>query len=264
MFNINNETLQYYAKGGFSGMCGIILSHPIDTVKTHVQSGKSLKLFKLNFANLYKGIGAPIIGVGVEKAIVFGTYNYCLREQNLPIYASGAIAGLSASMVVTPYERIKILKQSNTISKITVKQLTPQFLFKGLSTTFTREVPGFAIYFSVYENLKYHGHTKYGEQIDYVNSFIYGGLSGTIAWIFIYPQDRIKTILQMQISIREANGSIIAKNTIPNIIKTIYKTGGLLQFYRGFSWAVARAVLLHSGTFCMMEMLTGRDSTFQI
>jgi solute carrier family 25 carnitine/acylcarnitine transporter 20/29 len=265
MLTINNETLQYYAKGGMSGMFGIILSHPIDTVKTHIQSGNALKTFKPHITNLYKGISAPLLGVGVEKAIVFGTYNYCMREKSLPIYASGAIAGLSASVIVTPYERIKILKQSNTINKIAIKQLTPSFLFKGLSTTFTREVPGFAIYFSVYEYLKYNFHTKHGKHIDYLDSFIYGGLSGTTAWVFIYPQDRIKTILQMQMTIRDTNGQVIAKQTIPNIIKSIYnggsgdKGGGITQFYRGFSWAVARAILLHSGTFCMMEILNDLD-----
>jgi solute carrier family 25 carnitine/acylcarnitine transporter 20/29 len=256
---MNKEALQYYAKGGLSGMCGITLSHPIDTIKTHIQSGHTLKTFKPSITNLYKGISAPLFGVGFEKAIVFGTYNLCRQNYNLSIPVSGAISGLTASLIVTPYERIKILKQTNTISKIGVKQLSPSFLFKGLSTTFTREVPGFAIYFSVYENLKYHQYTKHGKKIDYISSFIYGGLSGTIAWVFIYPQDRIKTILQMEMTIRDVNNQIVSKQTISNIIKSIYNQGGFLQFYRGFSWAVARAVFLHSGTFCMMEILHNID-----
>jgi hypothetical protein len=36
----------------------------------------------------------------------------------------------------------------------------------------------------------------------------------------------------------------------------IYAKGGIKHFYKGFSWAVARAMLLYSGTFCMMEILT--------
>jgi hypothetical protein len=39
------------------------------------------------------------------------------------------------------------------------------------------------------------------------------------------------------------------------LIKLTYQNGGLRQFYSGFSMAIARAVLLHSGTFCMMEIL---------
>jgi hypothetical protein len=53
------------------------------------------------------------------------------------------------------YERIKIMKQ--TQQHISFKQyFNPNFMFKGLSATFTREVPGFAIYFSTYEGLKSH------------------------------------------------------------------------------------------------------------
>jgi solute carrier family 25 carnitine/acylcarnitine transporter 20/29 len=257
-----NYYINYYIKGGVSGICGVVLSHPIDTIKTHIQSGKPLKTFTPTLINLYKGITAPLLGVGIEKAIVFGTYNYCLREQNMPIWLSGAFSGLTASLIVSPYERIKILKQSNIVVNGGWKHIiNPKFLFKGLSATFTRETPGFAIYFSVYENLKYHLHTKSNTQIPLINSFIYGGLSGTIAWIFIYPQDRIKTILQMQM--QTAN-----KQSIPTIIKNIYKgdisgnisskgIGGIKQFYKGFSWAVGRAILLHSGTFCIMELLGG-------
>jgi solute carrier family 25 (mitochondrial carnitine/acylcarnitine transporter), member 20/29 len=245
----NNNPLEYYVKGAFSGMFGILLSHPIDTIKTHVQTGNKLNTFKFGFRNLYKGISAPLLGVGFEKALVFGTYNYFQKQTisllgNGAIPFSGAIAGFTASIIVSPYERLKILKQnSNTIK---FKDLSFGFLFKGLSATFTREVPGFAIYFSVYEYLKYNTFTKYNNDINYISSFVYGGFSGITAWLFIYPQDRIKTILQ-------SNSS--GKISFTSVMKEIYAKGGIKHFYSGFSWAVARAMLLHSGTFCMMEVL---------
>lgn len=254
----------YYLNGALSGMFGITLSHPIDTIKTHIQTGNKFSTFSINIRNLYKGLTAPLLGVGIEKALVFGTYNYCKKQfdnnnhnnhnhhnhnpskPNIYTGLSGAIAGLTASLIVTPYERIKILKQNS--QKIVISVLTPRFLFKGLSATFTREVPGFAIYFSVYENLKYNTFTKYGKEITYYHAFCYGGLSGIMAWIFIYPQDRIKTILQ-------SNSSTESRNGFSNVMREIYAKGGIKHFYSGFNWAVARAVLLHSGTFCMMEIL---------
>lgn len=120
-------------------------------------------------------------------------------------------------------------------------------MFKGLSATFTREVPGFAIYFSTYESLKNHFYKN--REISIISSFIFGGISGTMAWVFIYPQDRIKTIIQSNCN-KNSNASI------KSIIKNTYNNGGLKQFYNGFSFAVARAILLHSGTFCTMEILT--------
>ena len=127
-----------------------------------------------------------------------------------------------------------------------------QMFKNGLIATFTREVPGFDIYFSVYEYIKAEIANKYYRNMYSYESFIAGGLSGITAWMFIYPQDRIKTILQSG-ELYNGNGN---KNTYFTIAKNIYNSGGLKVFYSGFSWAIKRALLLHGGTFCMMELLT--------
>lgn len=219
-------TDNYYVKGALSGMFGICLSHPVDTIKTYYQTQK---VMQYSFKNLYKGISAPLIGVGIEKGLVFGTYNYCKNTAQLPIPVSGAISGLVASVVVSPYERIKILKQTGQKPKFNT-------LFKGLGITFTREVPGFAIYFKVYEELRNYFYGINAPPI--YASFMFGGIAGSMSWVFIYPQDRIKTIIQSNTNI----------NTNLNIF----------NLYKGFSFALARAFLLHSGTFCMMEYLNSK------
>jgi len=266
-----NTDLDYYIKGAISGMFGISLSHPVDNIKTHMQIGNNFNTFKFNIRNLYKGLSAPLLGVGFEKALVFGTYNYCLNtlknngfgnengNTNFGIIPlSGAIAGLTASLVVSPYERFKILKQcSQTVTK---KDLSLKFLYKGLSATFTREVPGFAIYFSVYEGLKAKTQSLYGRNITYLEAFMFGGLSGMTAWIFIYPQDRIKTILQSSYNNTNTN----TKQGFSSVMREIYAKGGIKYFYSGFSWAVCRAMLLHSGTFCMMEILNNGTVDFDM
>jgi hypothetical protein len=57
----------------------------------------------------------PFLGVGFEKAIVFGMFEnsqLILKDKNISeknsIALSGAIAGFAASFIVTPCERIKI------------------------------------------------------------------------------------------------------------------------------------------------------------
>ena len=268
-----------YLFGCIGGMFGVLLSHPLDTIKTHVQTGKLLSSFKPSIHNFYKGLSIPLLGVGFEKAIVFGAYTTMLNETN-SIALSGAIAGLTASLIVSPYERLKILKQSS--QTFTLKDIVkPSFLFKGLTTTFTREVPGFAIYFSVYEYLKKVNFTNHNKDITGIASFVYGGISGLSAWIFIYPQDKIKTIVQSNTNyntnansnigyksntiVNETIKKIIFKNSktnIYNIINNIYKekgiVSGLKYFYTGFTWAAGRAMLLHSGTFFMVETLNGK------
>jgi solute carrier family 25 carnitine/acylcarnitine transporter 20/29 len=233
-----------YLKGCLAGMFGVTLSHPIDTIKTSSQSGVKIKY---SFLNLYRGIIPPLIGVGFEKALVFGTYQY-LRKQEINVPISGAISGFVATFVVTPYERLKILKQ--TSQKMNEKTIFS--LYKGFSATFTREVPGFAIYFSTYHYLKENKINKINqinEKTDKLSpafSFLFGGIAGSMAWLFIYPQDRIKTIIQSTSNVDKK---------ILDIIKNTYKNGGLRSFYSGFGYAISRAVLLHAGTFMMFEVL---------
>ena len=192
-------------------MFGIFISHPVDTIKTQMQSSKIISGLKLN--HLYRGITAPLIGVGLEKSLVFGTYNFCHNKQNLNIPVSGAISGFIASLIVSPYERIKILRQNQTLFNWK-ECMNPPFLFKGLSATFTREVPGFAIYFSTYEYLKNKFYTSQNKNIDIISSFVFGGFAGSTAWVFIYPQDRIKTLIQ-------SNNQ--TKINMFDLVKTVWK-----------------------------------------
>jgi hypothetical protein len=249
--------MENYAFGCLSGMFGVCISHPFDTMKTCIQTNNKIN-FNLKF--LYRGLQYPLIGVGLEKAIVFGTFTNTFnlinkekeKENNksmMPykqIIISGAIAGLAASLIVTPIERLKILWQikKDNINYNYKEILKPRSLFKGLSATFTRETPGFAIYFSVYEYIK---KNYYDNRMTYLGAFLSGGLSGLIAWIFIYPQDCIKSMMQSKEN---------EKTSFVKSLKQIYENGGLKKFYNGFHFAVMRAVPLHAGTFFCFDILT--------
>ncbi|QKF93583.1 mitochondrial carrier protein [Fadolivirus algeromassiliense] len=238
----------HFVNGAVSGMVGVTLSHPFDTIKTCIQDGKSISL---NPRTLYKGFIPPLFGVGFEKAVVFGTYTntytYLNNNSVRDMYAiplSGGLSGLMASFVVTPVERIKILLQTN--HKIDYKSINRQYLFRGLSATFTRETPGFAIYFSVYESMKNKFYTNQNKEITKAGSFLFGGLAGAVAWVFIFPQDCIKTRMQANTECKKSFGTVL---------REIYMEGGLRQFYKGFHFALMRAVPLHAGTFMTMELM---------
>lgn len=248
---MNKDILSNFAFGGFSGSVGVFISHPFDTIKTNFQENKQLNL-KVNIntvKKLYRGIIPPMIGVGFEKAVVFGTYEtsrYLLKSYNLndtlKVFTSGAIAGLFASIVVTPFERMKILLQTGNSNNL---KFNPKFYFTGISATFTRETPGFALYFSVYEYLKKKYYSDINKTITPLSSFLFGGLAGTVSWIFIYPQDRIKTKMQSSIDNRK----------FFKIYKDIVLKEGYSGLYKGFTYALMRAVPLHAGTFMTMEII---------
>jgi solute carrier family 25 (mitochondrial carnitine/acylcarnitine transporter), member 20/29 len=247
------DNIHHFLNGAISGAFGVALSHPIDTIKSNIQDNKRVSF---NPRYLYRGLVPALSGVGFEKAIVFGTYENTRRlldndtrfqnNRRANIATAGALSGFTASLVVAPTERLKILSQTGT--KIGPRHFHPNILFRGLSATFTREVPGFAIYFSTYEHLK-HTHTRdTGETLPLSASFVYGGASGAIAWAGIYPQDMIKTRMQ-------AIQDLSVKPTFIGTAKQIYVENGIRGYFRGFHLALLRAVPLHSGTFMMMEIM---------
>lgn len=133
--NNNGFMIRNFGYGYLAGMAGIAASHPFDTIKTNIQKRQ---VINYNIRNLYKGVAAPLFGVGLEKAIVFGTYETTRKYTNSD-FISGGLAGLTASFVVTPFERIKILLQTD--QKIEKNMINRKFLFQGLSATFYRKLP---------------------------------------------------------------------------------------------------------------------------
>jgi hypothetical protein len=242
------EITKEFMYGMISGSFGLLLSHPFDTIKTRLQNNQNINI---NPKILYRGFMSPLLGIGIEKSIVFGTYNNLFKLLNkngcndtLNNIISGGTSGFFASFIVSPYERIKILYQSN--DKVNKYELfNRRELFRGLSATFTREVPGFSIYFSIYEYLKKKNFTEKNKTINNLNAFLYGGIAGASSWIFIYPQDLIKTKIQASVS----------KDSYMKIIISIIKKDGFCGLYKGFHYALLRAIPLHSGVFMMNEWL---------
>lgn len=152
-----NLSFDSFVKGAVSGDNGILFSHPIDTIKSNIQNNIQNNK-PVNFAPKFLVRGTPFFGMGIEKAIVFGVYHnirHLLDNGNETQIGdrviTGAASGFAASFVVTPIDRLKILSQTG---KLVINNIKPSFLFRGLSSTFTREMPGFSIYFSTYETMK--------------------------------------------------------------------------------------------------------------
>ena len=221
--------------GAVGGFIGTLTSHPFDTIKNRIQTNNSYNIY--NIKDLYKGVTIPLYGIALEKTIVFGAYNTTNNylNNNYKLYPilnasfSGLVAGILCTIIVTPVEKIKINLQNN--NKVSYKNL-----YKGWTATLTREVPGYSIYFTTYELCKKY---IYKNNMTTFDNFLIGGLCGLNSWIFIYPQDKIKTIIQ------NTNDNI----KIKNVFKEIKLNEGYKGFYRGFSLCLMRAIPLHAGVF---------------
>jgi len=230
---------QDFISGTIGGIFGTILGHPIDTLRINYQINNKLsfiqtsKLFikQFGFKGLFNGISFPIFGIGLEKMIVFGTFYNLQKLNSNNNIINGAIAGLSASIIVTPLERIKInLQQGHKLKNININ---PKLLYNGFTATTLRESPGYAIYFATYETIKSKDDTPF-------ITFLKGCFTGSFCWLFIYPSDIIKTNVQNGLTYKES-------------IFKIYKNG-FFGFFKGVELALLRAGILHGGVFMSFEL----------
>jgi hypothetical protein len=97
-----NKTHGFYA-GAFSGLCQMVVGHPLDTMKVRIQNNKSL--LGLGFRDYYKGIGFPTISGMIVNSIVFGSHKY-FKEYTGENIASGFMAGATISPFVRPKNKM--------------------------------------------------------------------------------------------------------------------------------------------------------------
>jgi solute carrier family 25 carnitine/acylcarnitine transporter 20/29 len=245
-------TLNDFTYGIFGGLSGTLISHPFDTIKSRIQSNKATTIKQaVKIGKLYSGITPPLVGIMLEKSIVFGFYEKS-KYWGLNNFWSGLVGGLMSTIIVTPVDRLKINYQNQELKLQNMenikKILAPKNLYKGFTPTIFRETPGFGIYFSTYNYLT----NNFNSTNNNGKTFLFGALSGLSAWIFIYPSDLIKTKYQ------STHNELSLPNTIGKIWSTNNSSNNPVQaiknFYKGFNLAILRAIPLHGGVFLGYEL----------
>lgn len=229
--------MENYISGCIGGVLGTLSSYPLDTYRIRKQSNQIVN------KRLYSGVLSPLLGIALEKAVVFGSYHQTKKYIDNDFIA-GLNSGLFASLIVTPVEKYKILKQNNPDLKYSVinKNILSKgiikgtrYLYNGLNACFFREIPGYAIYFQTYQYLN---KITDNEKRSNLKVMFNGGLSGISAWIFIFPFDTIKTNMQQ------------------NNTKFFETTRMLIEnkrLYSGLGLGLTRAFMLHSFVFLGYE-----------
>ncbi|GJQ80273.1 hypothetical protein Trydic_g18699, partial [Trypoxylus dichotomus] len=258
-----------FIAGCLGGCAGVVVGHPLDTIKVHLQTQnlknpqytgayqcfKSL-VAKDGIRGLYRGISSPLAGVAGINAIIFGVYGNTQRYQNDPnaiasCAIAGAAAGLSQSFLTGPMELIKIRMQVSNdtrsishIARAIYHREGIRGLFKGLNITIVRELPAMSSYFVTYECLT---RTSDNSPVSTATMLVAGGLAGVVSWIISYPVDIIKSRLQMD----GVDGQRVYKNSLDCLKKGIATEGyGFLA--RGLTPAVVRAFPVNAACFTVV------------
>ena len=163
--------------GFISGIIHTIIGYPLDTLKTLKQSDN-----KVNNKNLFKGLSYPLAQVSIINSVTFGSNNYLKKFNDNNI--SNFYTGIISSIICTPLDKYKIMRQYNLQYDINVKNVIKSFNKTHIVSL--RELPATYIYFASYDKLKENN----------FSIFISGSIAGVNSWFFTYPFDTIKTRIQ--------------------------------------------------------------------
>ncbi|KAI9673791.1 MAG: Mitochondrial 2-oxodicarboxylate carrier 2 [Trizodia sp. TS-e1964] len=282
-----------FAAGAVAGVSEILVMYPLDVVKTRVQlqTGKTVgtegyngmidcfsKIIKNEgFSRLYRGISAPILMEAPKRATKFAAndewgkfYRNLFSVQNMNQSLSvltGATAGATESIVVVPFELVKIRLQDRAsagkyngmidcVVKI-VKSEGPLALYNGLESTMWRHIFWNAGYFGCIFQVRNLLPTAKSKSQQTWNDLIAGATGGTVGTILNTPLDVVKSRIQ--------NSPKIAGLTpkynwaFPSVV-TVMKEEGFSALYKGFLPKVLR---LGPGGGILLVVFTGMMDFFR-
>ncbi|XP_071452516.1 mitochondrial ornithine transporter 1 [Hetaerina americana] len=118
-------------------------------------------------------------------------------------------------------------------------------LFRGLTSTIAREMPGYFFFFGGYEAsrqmLAKEGQSK--DDIGSLKTMLSGGIGGFTFWLVIFPADVIKSRIQV-------TGS---KEPLVKVFLEIYRQEGLPALYNGLKPTLVRTVPATAALFLVFE-----------
>ncbi|XP_044748290.1 mitochondrial 2-oxodicarboxylate carrier-like [Coccinella septempunctata] len=268
MSNILKEAAIQVGSGGTAGFVEVCIMHPLDLVKTRLQLQNKmimkadpqfyngivdclLKMYKNEgLGAFWKGIVPPILVETPKRAVKFFTFEQYkqlfLFGHSSPTPVTYSLAGLSAgiteSILVTPFEVVKVALQANrskfkeTPSTVFVARqiilkggLGQQGLFKGLSATIHRNGLFNMVYFGFYHSVKDFFPSYENEKAEFFRKLGIGFVSGTLASCVNIPFDVAKSRIQGP----QPQKNVIKYKTTYGSIATVYKEEGYAALYKG-------------------------------
>lgn len=229
---------------------------------------------------LYRGATSSFVGVAFESSLLFGIYSQTKQslqrgvDSDLPmpqvIIPSAAYGGAIISFILCPSELVKCRMQVQGTDSLvpkfsryngpldcalqTVKNEGVSGIFRGGFTTLLREAIGNAVFFSVYEYVRYHMHLQlkasfsdHNSLIDMGVGIVSGGLGGVAFWSAVLPLDVAKTVIQT------APDKSSTRNPF-QVLNSIYRRAGLKGCYAGLGPTILRAFPANAAAIVTWEL----------
>lgn len=271
---------EHAVSGALAGIFVSLCLHPVDTVKTIVQScqpgqksicyvGQSV-FSERGLPGLYRGITSNVTSSAPISAIYTFTYesmkefllsSLAKEHHSVAHCTAGAAASIATSFVFTPSERIKQQMQVNSkyhncwnaVQRI-IETGGLRSLYTGWGAVLCRNIPHSIIKFYTYESLKQMLVSSQlpNQQPNTLQTLLCGGLAGSTAALFSTPFDVVKTRLQTQMP-----GSMQRYHSILSALKNIHEHEGVRGLYRGLIPRLAMYMSQGALFFASYEFLKG-------
>ncbi|XP_026848338.1 mitochondrial ornithine transporter 1 [Drosophila persimilis] len=229
------------------------------------------------FRGLYAGSLPAVVANVAENSVLFAAYGGCQKfvafmvnkettsqlttTQNA---CAGSLAACFSTLTLCPTELIKCKLQALREMKHYIEPSHPQDMrtpwsltryiwrteglrgfYRGLSSTFMREMPGYFFFFGSYEGtrefLRRNNQTK--DEIGPLRTMVAGAIGGVCLWTSTFPADVIKSRIQ----VKNLNASMYA------VGREIVQREGVLALYRGLLPSVLRTIPATATLFVVYE-----------
>ena len=306
--------------GTSAGIVSVLVCHPLDTIRVRLQTAPAGRFTGVTdvvkqtikgegVTALYKGITSPLTAQGIQKATMFFSFGAAKRYLTdassgpLPLwklYLCGSVAGMSNALVANPFELVRNRLQVQYQRNIASSQYKGPFdcarqmvatsgvrsLWLGLGPMILRDAPGVGAWYCTFEGVRRYL-VPAGEDPSITPKWkilVSGACAGVGFWVFAFPQDTIKNIIQtrgmsMQIeaataaaataAAATASASSSATHTLSHSILLtqqqqslgFFATGaelvrkeGIRRLWKGFTIAAARGIPGASSTFLTYQL----------
>ncbi|XP_040172619.1 mitochondrial ornithine transporter 1 [Anopheles arabiensis] len=274
-----------FIAGTLGGVALVYVSQPMDTVKVKMQTFPGLYKGLVNCTlqtfrrdgivrGLYAGTLPAVVANVAENSVLFAAYGACQQAVGRLVHkpavadlsalenaTAGFLAAFFSSFTLCPTELIKCKLQAlretagggkgrptissyALVSQILRTEGVPG-MFRGLTSTFAREMPGYFFFFGGYEQtralLARPGQSK--DEIGPVRTMVAGAVGGVALWTVIFPADVIKSRIQVY--------SMRASMTQVGL--DIFRKEGALAFYNGLLPTIVRTIPATAVLFVVYE-----------
>ncbi|KAB1202374.1 Protein MITOFERRINLIKE 1, chloroplastic [Morella rubra] len=260
------------AGGGIAGAFTYVCLHPLDTIKTKLQTRGASQIYANTFdaivktfqdkgiIGFYTGVSAVIVGSTASSAVYFGTCelgkSLLSKFERYPSLlvppTAGAMGNIVSSAIMVPKELITQRMQAGAKGRsweVLLRILERDGvlgLYAGYSATLFRNLPAGVLSYSSFEYLKAAVMRKTRKtHLEPIQSVCCGALAGAISASITTPLDVVKTRLMTQLHGEAVNKAAAAMYSgVTATVKQILKEEGWVGLSRGMGPRV-----VHSACF---------------